>query len=196
MKPIKKSRFFTFIFSFCPGAAEMYMGFMKNGVTMMAVFFLLCGLLAVTAFDFLLAVIAIVWFYGFFHARNIARMDDMTFAQYEDVYVWEEFDRKGAFRIESSKLRIVGAITLILVGGGLLWNYLLDIIARLIPDYLWDYIYPVIDRLPSAIIALALIVAGFILIRGKKKEMENTENAADVVANAELFTQKDNSKEA
>ncbi len=48
MRPIKKSRFFTFIFSFCPGAAEMYMGFMKNGVTLMAIFFLLCGLMAVT----------------------------------------------------------------------------------------------------------------------------------------------------
>lgn len=196
MRPIKKSRFFTFIFSFCPGAAEMYMGFMKNGLTLMATFFLLCGLMGVTGFDFLMAVIAIVWFYAFFHARNIAKMDDMTFSQFEDVYVWEEFDRKGAFKISSSKLRTVASITLILVGGGILWNYLLDIVARFIPGDYWDYIYPIIDRLPSAIIALALIVAGFVLIRGKKKELTEQQNAADVVASAELFTQKDNTKEA
>ena len=40
MKQKKKSRFLTFIFSFLPGAAEMYMGFMKNGFSLMMIFFL------------------------------------------------------------------------------------------------------------------------------------------------------------
>ena len=34
MKQQKKSKFFTFMFSFIPGAAEMYMGFMKQGVSL------------------------------------------------------------------------------------------------------------------------------------------------------------------
>ena len=41
MKQQKKGKFFTFIFSFIPGAAEMYMGFMKQGVSLMADFNLL-----------------------------------------------------------------------------------------------------------------------------------------------------------
>ena len=40
----KKSRFLVFILSFIPGAGEMYMGFMKQGVTLMAVF---AGIIAV-----------------------------------------------------------------------------------------------------------------------------------------------------
>ena len=35
----KKSGFWTFIFSLLPGAAEMYMGFMKMGVSLMGLFF-------------------------------------------------------------------------------------------------------------------------------------------------------------
>ena len=41
MKTKKKSRFLSFCFSFLPGAAEMYMGFMKTGMSLMLVFFLL-----------------------------------------------------------------------------------------------------------------------------------------------------------
>ena len=40
MKQKKKNKFFTFIFSLLPGAAEMYMGFMKNGLSMMVMFFI------------------------------------------------------------------------------------------------------------------------------------------------------------
>ena len=40
MRQQKKNKFFTFIFSFMPGAAEMYMGFMKQGVCLLALFLL------------------------------------------------------------------------------------------------------------------------------------------------------------
>lgn len=39
----KKNAFMTFVFSFIPGCAEMYWGFMKNGVSLLALF-------AITAF--------------------------------------------------------------------------------------------------------------------------------------------------
>ena len=40
MKTKKKNKFFTFCFSLFPGAGEMYMGFMKAGVSLMLLFFL------------------------------------------------------------------------------------------------------------------------------------------------------------
>ena len=42
----KKSGFLTFCFSLMPGAGEMYMGFMKQGVSIMAFFWLLIFLAA------------------------------------------------------------------------------------------------------------------------------------------------------
>ena len=40
MKTKKKSRFLTFCFSLLPGAGEMYMGFMRMGLSLMLLFIL------------------------------------------------------------------------------------------------------------------------------------------------------------
>ena len=39
----KKSKGWTFIFSLLPGAGEMYMGFMKQGLSLMTIFATLCA---------------------------------------------------------------------------------------------------------------------------------------------------------
>ena len=38
MKTKKKSKFMTFCFSFIPGGGQMYMGFMKTGLSLMLLF--------------------------------------------------------------------------------------------------------------------------------------------------------------
>ena len=40
-----------------------------------------------------------------------------------------------------------------------------------IPEGYWDDIYPLINDIPSLVVAIVLIAAGIILIRGKKKEL-------------------------
>ena len=35
----QKNRFFTFIFSCCPGAGEMYLGLYRHGIGLMGLFF-------------------------------------------------------------------------------------------------------------------------------------------------------------
>ena len=72
MKQQKKNSFFTLVFSFMPGAAEMYMGFMKNGLSLMGIFalgFIIPVVLRVN--DVFILPVIVVWFYGFFHARNL-----------------------------------------------------------------------------------------------------------------------------
>lgn len=187
MKPVKKNNFFTFIFSFLPGAAEMYLGFMKNGFSIMAIFFVTCAITAVTGFEYIMAIVALTWFYGFFHARNVAKLDDESFAKFEDIYVWEEFDTSRAIHIPASKVRTAFAVILMLIGFGMIWDYVSDIIFQLIPNEYWDFLYPIIHDIPSVLIAIVLVVAGFILIAGKKKQLVMPENAADVVAK-EVFT--------
>ena len=72
MKTKKKNRFLTFCFSCLPGAAEMYMGFMKMGVSLMLLFFLVCILSAWLNQGALVAIAVVVWFYSFFHANHLA----------------------------------------------------------------------------------------------------------------------------
>ncbi|MCR5671676.1 MAG: hypothetical protein K6G10_11780 [Butyrivibrio sp.] len=195
MKPTKKSGFFRFIFAFCPGAAEMYMGFMKNGFSIMAVFAIICGMWAVTDLDFMAAIGALAWFFGFFHARNISKLEEADFLAYEDRYIWEEFDTTGVMNIPGEKLRVVAAVACILVGLGIIWSYVSSIVFKLIPGDYWDLLYPIISKIPSVVVAVALIVAGIILIRGKKKELMAPQNAIDVLATDAFIEQKD-SKEA
>ena len=67
MKRQKKNKFFTFIFSLIPGAAQMYMGFMKQGLSLMAL--MAVSIVGVTygLEFFFVPVMALVWFYSFFH---------------------------------------------------------------------------------------------------------------------------------
>ena len=66
MKQKRKNRFFTFIFSCLPGAAEMYMGFMKNGLTLMIFFFLsFVPIVFFSSFEFLMALGLVICFLDF-----------------------------------------------------------------------------------------------------------------------------------
>lgn len=88
MKTKKKNKFWTFCFSLIPGAAEMYMGFMKTGISLMLLFFLIVMIgswIGQGVFAFLGIV---VWFYGFFHANHLASLSDEDFAQVEDRYLY------------------------------------------------------------------------------------------------------------
>ena len=67
----KKSGFWTFLFSWIPGAGEMYMGFMRMGVSLMGLFWGIIALSIFTNTGFLMLVDVIVWFYSFFHVHNL-----------------------------------------------------------------------------------------------------------------------------
>ncbi|MCX4321188.1 MAG: hypothetical protein OSJ44_15985, partial [Lachnospiraceae bacterium] len=84
----KKSGFLTFCFSFLPGAGEMYLGFMRMGVSLMGLFFALIALAAVLDLPALLFVLVVVWFYSFFHVHNLAGMSDDEFFNTEDEFLF------------------------------------------------------------------------------------------------------------
>ena len=172
MKQKKKNKFFTFMFSLLPGAAEMYMGFMKNGLSLMLLFFLsFTPMLFFRVLEFLMSLSAVLWFYGFFHARNYAGMDDQEFYGMEDKYIWEEFADFKWLRMPDKSVRKWVAGILILIGAAQLWDYFSDIIYRLIPENWWEDFYPIVSNLPQAIVSILFIVIGIRMIAGKKKEL-------------------------
>lgn len=176
MKQKRKSKFFTFIFSFLPGAAEMYMGFMKNGVSLMGLFFLpIIPTIFFGSMEFLLVLTVVIWFFGFFHARNYAGMNDEEFMNMEDKYIWDEYAEGGrSISLSGKKARMIAAAILIIVGVGQLWNYFSDLIYSLIPGDYWDSVYPIVSEIPQVIVAILFIIAGIFMIKGKKKELSQT----------------------
>lgn len=206
MKQKKKNKFFTFLCSFVPGAAEMYMGFMKMGFSLMAVFFL-C--LMVGVYFRMEEVIAftgmLLWFFGFFHARNLAACDDATIEEMKDTVIWEEFGIGQGFKIKTpgKTVRKWIAVILILVGASLLWNNVTDLVYSLIPEKQWEYLYPIVSNIshsvPQYVAAILIIVIGIRLIKGKnvepKMETDKTKliaeaKAEDVVVKAEEVVSK------
>ena len=199
MKQKKKNRFFTFIFSFLPGAAEMYMGFMKNGFSLMLFFLLPFALVVIYGgLDFLMPICAVMWFYGFFHARNYAGMDDMTFDAMTDKYIWEEFSDLNFSKVSAKTAKKWIAVALIVIGAALIWDYFSGILYRLIPEGYWDDIYPALSNIPQVVISILMVIVGIRMVVGKKKELDTTSDA-DVKPIADIAQIEDkslNSKEA
>ena len=89
----KKRGFWTFCFSLIPGAGEMYLGFMKRGVSMMCLFlgwFAFCGF---TGFNIGMCLLPVMWFYSFFQVHNLVSLPDEEFYQQEDDYLFLHMDK-------------------------------------------------------------------------------------------------------
>ena len=169
MRPKKKSKFFSFIFAFCPGAAEMYTGFMRMGSSLLAIFMIVVALALFGSSEIFVCLGVIVYVFSFFHARNIANTDSAEFEAIEDRFIWEEFTGKSTFHVQSKTLRKWFAGILIFLGVTMIYEYWMDIVIGFIPERLWEELYPIFEGIPATIFAIALIIAGVILIKGKKR---------------------------
>jgi TM2 domain-containing membrane protein YozV len=66
--------FLTFLFSLVPGGGQMYMGLMKRGMQIMALFFATFTLTVVLDIPSIgVPLILLVWFYNFFDTIHIRR---------------------------------------------------------------------------------------------------------------------------
>ena len=184
MKKQDKNRYILFIFSLLPGAAEMYMGFMHMGISLLALFF--AGFALAVEFariDGLLFIPALIWFFGFFHARNLCSCDEETFAATEDRYIWDEFFGADVFRFTRSVPRKWIAAALILGGLGMLWGSVSDTLREYF-GYMREDIWPLwyaLNEVPNVFLSLLMIVLGFRLVRGKKKALEEAEQKGDTL---------------
>lgn len=167
----KKSRFLTFCCSLLPGAGEMYLGFMKMGISLMGMFF---GLMAITQLlnvSAFIYIAVIVWFYSFFHVHNLAGLSDMDFANTQDEYLFSidtffKMDRKSV-----RKYRKVIAGILMILGVVLLWNGIMDICYSYLPRPIFIALSHIGYTVPQIVVGAGIILGGFYMIKGKKEEL-------------------------
>ena len=171
----KKNGFWRFLFSLLPGAGEMYMGFMKMGVSLMSMFFIIIAVAFILEIGPIIFIAVIAWFYSFFHVHNLASMPDEEFYAVEDEYLFlpEGSVTKGRELI--GEYRKAVAVILIVVGVVMTWKPLFRIMDAYIPSYLSNFIYDVGYRLPQIVVGVAIIVLGVYMIRGKKKQLDTQE---------------------
>ena len=175
----KKNKFLTFIFSLVPGGGQMYMGFMKEGLSLMTVFALIIFLgswLNISPVTFILPV---VWFYSFFDSINKMSLTQEELEKLEDDYLFQ-LDRMPMFNFELfTKHRLYIALLLIFVGFSVLWKNMFNIITEFFPYYIAEGLQRISGRIPQIVVSMFIIYAGVKLINGKKEELDQDHNTDD-----------------
>lgn len=173
----KKGKFLTFCCSLIPGAGEMYLGFLKQGISIMTIFFLLFAAGAIL-FPPITVFCAVVWFYSFFHTNNLNNMPDDEFYAIQDDYLIHIYQIATAKELLLGRYRKITAFVLILFGLSIIWNNIygffmyiasdvLNISMGLLRFFSW------LSRIfPQTVAALLIIALGIYLIRNKKHELE------------------------
>ena len=171
----KKNSFFTFIFSLLPGAGQMYMGFMKRGLSLMTIFFFVIFLSAWLNLGTLLFSLPIIWFFAFFDTHNLRSAPDEEFYALVDDYLLLPDIPKDKFQSFQKKYRNVLGITFLVIGVSVLWKNLFQTIRHWLPAQVRHIISDFIYILPQLCIGIGIIVLGIYLIRGKKRELDMNE---------------------
>lgn len=170
---MEKSRLLLFLFSFMPGAGQMYLGMMKKGVCFMTLF---CGIFSFTILfrlEFVLFLLPIVWFYSFFDSFNSGHFT------YEERMVQDAdffFDLSGFLGehldgILAKRHVFIGAASIFLGVYILLnhvlrsWIYCLD---EFVPG-LAATVIGIFNKLPTCVIAIIIIWWGIRLMKGETK---------------------------
>jgi len=170
----EKSKFLTFGFSLMPGAGHMYLGFMKMGISLMAVFFLLIFLSSWLSIGPLLYVLPLIWFYSFFDCMNKRYSTDEEFLLLEDNYLFSLDELVKIDKDILKKHRLLSGILLVLLGIYLIWNNLINSLGLngFISNEVYNAINVATSVAPQIIIGIVIIVVGAKLIIGKKKECD------------------------
>ena len=183
----KKNRFLLFCLSFLPGAGEMYLGFMKMGLSLLSLFALVIIITVYSNIGVMGFVVFVICVYGFFHANNLGALSDEEFYKIEDEYLFGfgEKDMNSLKDFFMGKYRKVFAAILILFGISMLWQTFCRFLRHMVgSDYYYKYISRFMSTIssdvPRMIIAFLIIWFGIKLIWGKKEELDRLEKTEEM----------------
>lgn len=166
---MKKSIFWTFWLSFIPGAGQMYMGYMKRGlslVVMAAICVSLAGLLNTSLFIVPLAIICMWSFFDTYNVRNNIGTEN----EIKDEYLLNE-KSKGVLAKNMGTLKVNKVIgyTLLFLGIYIVFNNVIATIAADIGiEWLERSISVIRHYMPSVVIAAISIAIGIKIVFGRE----------------------------
>ena len=174
----KKNKLFALICSLIPGAGEMYLGFFKCGVSLMAAFFILLGLSGFLGIGFLAYLTPLIWFYSFFHTNNLNSLSDEEFYTVEDRWLIGFSDLPWE-KLPVTRCTSLIAAALILFGVCILWSsfaeffvyYLLPALS--VSEETWQLFCFLTEMVPQTAVAILIIAAGVRLIRSRYRDLND-----------------------
>lgn len=170
----QRKGFLTWIASLIPGAGELYMGFEKQGVSLMLLFWGSVALISMLGMGWPVFLLPVIWFYSFFHVHNLKTMSPEEFYMVEDKYLphmdelAKEFrsDKKGFFQTYRSVITII----IILIGATLLWDGISSLIYVILPGFMYDILWNIGNVLTKGVAGAAIIAVGIYFFRCTRKE--------------------------
>ncbi|MEG1992162.1 MAG: hypothetical protein RR056_02150 [Acetivibrio sp.] len=166
----RKRKFLTFCFSCLPGAGHMYLGFMKQGISIMTLFFGICFVATMLNMGPILFVLPVLWFYSFFDTHNKNSMSDEDFYKIHDEYLFNMNFSELQLLLQG-KFRIIIAVVCMLMGVGLLFSNFTSLLYQFLPYENYAYIDHFLNKVPQIILAVFIILVGIRLIKGKQSDL-------------------------
>lgn len=170
---MERSSFFAFIFSFVPGAGQMYLGLMKKGSIILTLF---CGLGFLSAFmqvDLLLLFLPVIWFYSFFDTLNLKRLSYDQRLENENEFlkllsrIFGRLVSEDFKNILGKRHLLVGSIC-IFFGLYIIFYTITDkfVLKILFADFEYFYeIQSLINSIPTVAVAVIIILFGLKLVK-------------------------------
>ncbi len=170
-----KNKVLTLLFAFCPGASQMYQGYMKRGLSLILLF--MANVFVACLFPLLATFLVVIYMFNFFDALNLHASLRQGTAEKDDYLIHlNGLNDAGLGRLLKDHSLLGWGLT----GLGVLGLYqtlLHPILSRLY----WAQVengpvnpvlramMDLIDKLPAAVLCIVLIVLGLRLVRGPKR---------------------------
>ncbi|MBQ3614823.1 MAG: hypothetical protein II993_02345 [Anaerotignum sp.] len=169
----KKNRFFTLVFSCCPGAGEMYFGLYRHGVSLMSAF---CAIAAVAFWlnwEELLLILPVIWCYSFFHTHNLRRLTEEEFREVKDGFFFENYvNCRPDWQLTEKHRRMFGVILLIF-GLSIFWKTGMNLLGSFyhVPEFIWRFG----NNIPQLAMAFVILYMALRMMK-EPKEMDTEQN--------------------
>lgn len=166
---MRKNLFFTFCFSFIPGAGQMYQEYMKRGLSIMLLMAFFIAITIIVGAPIFLIPLPIVIIYSFFDTYNIRNNID-TDNKIKDEYIW----KMAGIDLLESNFKIVKknsffGMVLIIIGVYLLFNNVIgSLIYETNIEWLVNTVSTIRSYLPSLLVSVISIVIGIKFISNKE----------------------------
>lgn len=176
---MKRNTFFTYLFSLCPGAGQMFQGYMKRGLSHILLF-IIPIMLGAAFMPALMALSVVVYMYSFFDSINLRAQIVVYFngtgkpLPADDFLIHVNIDELNLNQLLHGKTKLIGWGLLLLGVSGLYKSVvepLLISIVNLLPEssLAWT-LQHIVYSLPGIALGVLFVLVGLWLIRGGKKQ--------------------------
>ena len=164
---MNKNKVWCFLFSFCPGAGQMYQGYMKRGLSHILLF--VCIIMIAAVFmPVLLALAAVVYMYSFFDSLNLRAAILAGNAPKDEFPIHFGMENGDLKKLLNGRSNLIGWVLVVLGGAGIyktvIEGPLFSLLYSLPDGPLYQFLYQLIRGIPNLAFGLLFIAVGLWLV--------------------------------